>query len=106
MLGAWAVVVQCYGGAPDGADGRASLVGRARFWEFGWASVTALGVTLALGDAVGLVLIVAAAGVTMVLRVYAYRRLGGLSGPLLTATRELVETVVLATLGVLARLSP
>jgi hypothetical protein len=42
----------------------------------------------------------------MALRVHAYRHLGGLSGPLLAATRELVETVVLGTLGVLARLRP
>src|SRR5690242_3287465 len=43
MLGAWAVVVQCYGGAPVHARGAAAaLVGRARFREFGWASVVAL----------------------------------------------------------------
>jgi adenosylcobinamide-GDP ribazoletransferase len=105
MLGAWAIVVQCYGGVPGGASGPAALVGRARFREFGWASVTALGVTLALGDAVGLVLVLAAAATTVALRVYAYRRLGGLTGRLLAATRELVETVVLGTLGALARLS-
>jgi adenosylcobinamide-GDP ribazoletransferase len=106
MLGTWAAVVQCYGGVPGGVEGPAALVGRARFREFGWASVTALGVTLALGDAVGLVLILAAAAATVALRVHAYRRLGGLTGPLLAATRELVETVVLGTLGVLARLTP
>jgi adenosylcobinamide-GDP ribazoletransferase len=105
MLGAWAIVVQCYGGVPGGADGPVALVGRARFREFGWASVTALGVTLAIGDAVGLVLILAAAAATVGLRVHAYRRLGGLTGRLLAATRELVETVVLVTLGALARLS-
>jgi cobalamin synthase len=79
-------------------------VGRARFREFAWASVTALGVTLAVGDAVGLVLALAAACVTVGLRVYAHRRLGGLAGRLLGATRELVETVVLVTLGCLAQL--
>jgi adenosylcobinamide-GDP ribazoletransferase len=106
MLGAWAIVVQCYGGVPGRAGGpAAALVGRARFREFGWASVTAIGVTLAIGDAVGLVLVLAAAGVTVGLRVYAYRRLGGLTGRLLAATRELVETVVLVTLGCLARLN-
>jgi cobalamin synthase len=104
MLGAWAIVVQCYGGVPD-ADGPTALVGRARFREFGWASVTALGVTLALGDAVGLVLILVAAAATVALRVHAYRRLGGLTRRLLAATRALVETVVLGTLGALARLS-
>src|SRR5881396_3625064 len=48
LLGAWAVVVECYGGVPTHASGTAAaLVGRARFREFGWASVTALGMTLA-----------------------------------------------------------
>lgn len=106
MLGAWAIVVQCYGGIPGKARGpAAALVARARFREFGWASVTAIGVTLAVGDAVGLVLVLAAAGVTVGLRVYAHHRLGGLTGRMLAATRELVETVVLVTLGGLARLN-
>jgi len=35
---------------------------------------------------------------------YSFHRLGGLTGRLLAATRELVETVVLVTLGVLAQL--
>ena len=107
MLGAWAVVVQCYGGSPTHARGPATaLVGRARFREFGTASVTALGVTLAVGEAVGLVLVVVAALITVGLRVHAHRRLGGLTGRLLAATREVVETGVLVTLGLLARLAP
>ena len=106
MLGVWAVVVQCYGGVPGRARGpAAALVGRARFREFGWASVTAIGTTLAIGDGVGLVLVLAAAGVTIGLRIYAHRRLGGLTGRLLAATRELVETAVLVTLGLLAHLN-
>jgi hypothetical protein len=55
MLARWAAVVQCYGGLPrPGATGMALLAGRARFREFGIASVTALGTTLILLDAVGL----------------------------------------------------
>src|SRR5438445_7645841 len=105
MLGAWAVVVECYGGAPAHASGiAAALVGRARFREFGWASVTALGMTLAVGEPIGLVIVLAASLATVGMRVGAYRRLGGLTGRLLAATRELVETVVLVTLGVLAQL--
>ena len=105
MLGAWAVVVECYGGAPTHASGTAAaLVGRARFREFGWASVTALGMTLAVGEPIGLVVVLAASLATVGVRVYAYHRLGGLTGRLLAATRELVETVVLVTLGVLAQL--
>jgi adenosylcobinamide-GDP ribazoletransferase len=103
MLGAWAVTVQCYGGAPSLARGPAAAqIGRARFREFGWASVVALGVTLAVADAVGLVVVLAAALTTVGLRVYAHHRLGGLTGRLLAATRELVETVVLLALALLA----
>src|SRR5262245_6508208 len=104
MLGAWAVTVQCYGGLPTHARGpAAAVVGRARFREFGWASVVALGVVLAAADAVGLVVALAAALTTVGLRVYAHHRLGGLTGRLLLATRELVETVVLVVLALLAR---
>src|SRR6266403_616418 len=105
MLGAWAVVVECYGGVPTHASGTAAaIVGRARFREFGWASVTALGMTLAVGEPIGLVIVLAASLATVGVRVYAYHRLGGLTGRLLAASRELVETVVLVTLGVLAQL--
>jgi cobalamin synthase len=96
MLARWAVVVQCYGGAPQPqATGLAALVGRARFREFGIASVAALGVTLALLDAVGLVVAVASALVTLGVRVAAYRWAGGLSAGALNATSALVETSAL-----------
>ena len=103
MLGAWAIVVQCYGGVPRLARGPAAkIVGRARFREFGAASVVALGVALAVGEPIGLVVVVAAALATIGLRVHAHRRIGGMTGRLLGATRELVETVILVTLGILA----
>ena len=107
MLGAWGIVVQCYGGTPIHARGvAAAVIGRARFREFGWASVVALGVTLAIGEAVGLLVVLVASAVTVGLRVYSYRRTGGLTGRLLSATRELVETAVLVTLGLLAVVPP
>jgi len=103
MLGAWAVVVQCYGGTPAHARGMAAaLVGRSRFREFAWASVVALGVTLAVGEPIGLVIVLVASAVTVGVRVLAYRRVGGLDGRLLGASRELVETAVLVVLGALA----
>ena len=103
MLGAWAIVVQCYGGTPAHARGvAAALVGRARFREFGWASVVALGVTLATGEAIGLVVVLAASLTTVGVRVFAHRRIGGLTGRLLWATRELVETAVLGILALVA----
>lgn len=104
MLGRWAIAVLCYGGVPTLARGTAAaLVGRARFREFGWASMTAFAVTLSVADAVGLLLIVMAALVTIGLRLWAYRRVGGITGRLLAAAGEVVETVVLVLLGVLAR---
>src|SRR5207247_846814 len=45
-----------------------------------------------------------AALTTLGVRILVHRRVGGLTGRVLSATRELVETVVLATLGLLARL--
>jgi adenosylcobinamide-GDP ribazoletransferase len=104
MLGRWAIVVLCYGGVPTHARGTAAaLVGRARFREFGWASVTAFAVTLSLADAVGLLLVVTAALVTVGLRLWTYRRVGGLTGRLLAAAGEVVETVILVLLGALTR---
>jgi len=107
MLGAWAIVVQCYGGAPTQARGRArEVIGRARFREFGWASLLGFGVTLGIGEAIGLVVLLAAALTTLTVRILAHRRLGGLTGRLLAVTRELVETTVLVTLAILWRLRP
>jgi cobalamin synthase len=104
MLGAWAVVVECYGGGAGRARGpAAALVGRARFREFAGASLVAFGVTLAVAEAVGLVLLVLAALATVGLRVAAHTRLGGLTGRLLGATRELVETEVIVVLALLAQ---
>ena len=80
------------------------LIGRARFREFGWASVVGFSVTLGVGEAVGLAVLCVAALTTLGVRILAHRRVGGLTGRLLAATRELVETVVLVTLGVLAEL--
>jgi adenosylcobinamide-GDP ribazoletransferase len=104
MLGRWAIVVQCYGGVPGGARGiAADLVGRARLREFGWASSVTFAVTLALLDAVGLVVVLAVTLTTVGFRILAYRRAGGLTGRLLMATAELVETIALLVLAVLAR---
>ena len=104
MLGAWAVTVQCYGGSPVLARGvAAALVGRARFREFGLASLCALGVVLVAADAVGLMVAIVAAMLTVGVRLYVHHRVGGLTGRCLLATRELVETAVLVVLALLAR---
>ena len=62
------------------------------------------GVTLGVGEAIGLAVLLMAALTTLGVRILVHRRVGGLTGRVLSATRELVETVVLATLGLLARL--
>jgi cobalamin synthase len=99
MLARWAAVVQCYGGVPrPGADGLAALAGRARFREFAIASVTALGTSLVVLDAVGLALAAVCALVTMALRVGAYRKAGGIGDETLDATSALVETSALVLL--------
>src|SRR5205814_206882 len=104
VVGLWLGGLAAWVAPPPASGPAAALVGRARFREFGWASVTALGMTLAVGEPIGLVIVLAASLATVGMRVGAYRRLGGLTGRLLAATRELVETVVLVTLGVLAQL--
>ena len=105
MLARWAAVVQCYGGVPAaGASGLAALAGRARFREFGIASITALGTTLVLLDAVGLAVAGACALVTMTIRTIAYRRHAGIDDDAVDATSALVETsalALLATIGLL-----
>jgi|GEM_PF-1506578 len=95
MLGRWALVVQGYGGTP------APGVGRARFREFGVASTTAFAVTLALGQAIGLVLLVLAALETVAIRVVAYRRARALTITALAATSAAVEAGVLLALALL-----
>jgi hypothetical protein len=101
VLGRWAQTVQSYGGRRP--PGEPADDARAQFREFGWASVTALGTALALLDAVGLLVGLAAALTTVGTRVLLARRRGGMpaSGP--AATAALVEVVVV---GVLAALAP
>ena len=103
MLARWSVVVQCYGGARVETDTPlGALVGRARFREFGWASVTALGVTLGVLDGVGLLVVLVAALATLGMRLAAYARSRGPGRRALDATSALVETsalVVLSSVG-------
>src|SRR5579883_3381469 len=95
MLGRWALVVQSYGGSPVRG------VGKAGFREFGVASTIAFAVTLALGQAIGLVLLVVAALETIALRVVIYRCLGTLTPGALGATGAAVEAGVLLVLALL-----
>jgi hypothetical protein len=98
MLGRWATVVLCYGGRGE------ELPGRAGFGEFGWASLVAFAVTLSVAEAVGLVLLLVAALVTLGIRIASHRRLGRVTGRVVAMAGEAVETTVLAALAVLAAL--
>jgi hypothetical protein len=97
-LGRWAVVVQCYGGRPASGSDASPLVGRARFREFGVASLSAIGGALVALDALGLLAVLASAATTVALRALAYRRGPGLTQARLERTETVVEAVVLAVL--------
>src|SRR5581483_9914959 len=102
MLGRWAVTVQCYGGTAPAPHGRAAaMIARARFREFGTASTIAFAATLGLIHAAGLVVLVAAALVTVGVRLAAHRRTAGMTGRLLDATTDLVETTTFVVLALL-----
>jgi hypothetical protein len=103
IFAGWAMVVQCYGGAPvERTSPWGPLVGRARFREFGWASVTTFGGALVALDAVGLVVAIVAAIVTVGIRGWTYRH-GGMSARDVVATGLTVEVTVLLVLAVVAR---
>ena len=102
MLGHWAMVVLCYGGAPIAEAPGDELPARAGFGEFGWASLTAFAVTLSIAEAIGLVLLLVAALVTLGIRIVSHRRLGGVTGRVVRAAGDLVETAVLGALAGLA----
>ena len=102
MLGRWAIVVLCYGGAPIEREPGDELPGRAGFGEFGWASLIAFAVTMSVAEAVGLVVLLVAVLSTLAIRVVSHRRLGGVDGRTVRAAGEVVETAVLASLALLA----
>jgi cobalamin synthase len=104
MVGRWTAVVQCYGGVPDTPDPEAPWVGRARFREFGVASVVAIGGMLVWLDAVGLLVVLVAAGVMLGVRLAAYRRGGGMSARLVRSTASLVEVAAVLVLAGVGRL--
>ena len=104
VLGRWSVVVQCYGGKPAAEATPSPFVGRARFREFGWASVTAIGAALVCADALGLLVVVTVAAATVGLRIVAYRRAGGLTRHDLERTDAVAEALVLVVLAAVVTL--
>lgn len=104
MVGWWTAVVQCYGGVPETPDPDAPWIGRARFREFGTASVIAIGGMLVWLDAVGLLVILVAATVMLAMRLAAYRGGGGMRARLVRATAALVGVAAVLVLAGIGRL--
>ena len=102
MLGRWGMVVVGFNarlarlGAP-GPRFEAAIT----FREFGWASVMAAGLMLAWLEAIGLLILLGAAVVSVVLRLLWHRWLGGVNETTFHATAEIVETAALASFALL-----
>lgn len=96
MLGRWALVIAAFSArlARPGAPGPRFAAG-ITFREFGWASVIAVGVSLVFLEAIGLVVALGAAAVSIVLRLVWHRWLGGINPPTLRASGEIVEVAAL-----------
>ncbi len=105
-LGRWALVVQAYGSqAADGDAVAATLAREPKFREFGIASVTAMAATLALSNAIGVLLLVAVASATIGVRIAVHRRLGGVTETSLAAGGEIAETAALLVCAALVALA-
>ncbi|MGH7823069.1 MAG: adenosylcobinamide-GDP ribazoletransferase, partial [Candidatus Binatia bacterium] len=93
MVGRWSMVVLAHGSREAAPPGEASKFARELgSREFAVASVFALAVLLSLTEAFGLVVAIAAATLTVGLRVYLHRRLGGITDQSLGAAAEAAET--------------
>jgi len=95
-LGRWALVVQAYGSLPARPDDFGAVLAREmKFREFGFASVTAMAVTLMLSNAMGVVLLIGVGTVTVALRILVHRVFGGVTATTVQAGGEIGETVAL-----------
>jgi len=104
--GRWAYVVQAYGSLAAPGDAlAATLVREMKFREFGVASVSAMAATLVLSNAMGVLLLLAVATVTIGLRVLVHRRSGGVTETSLAAGAEVAESVALVVCALLVALA-
>lgn len=107
VLGRWAMAVHAYGSLaarPD--DLAATFVKQLQFNQFAVASVTAMAVTLAASNAMGVLLLFGVATVTIAFRIAVHGWLGGVTPATIRAAGELAETTALglcALLVVIAR---
>ncbi|HEY8514390.1 MAG TPA: adenosylcobinamide-GDP ribazoletransferase [Candidatus Binatia bacterium] len=105
-LGRWALVVQAYGSLPAREqDFEATLVREMKFREFGVASVSAMAATLALSNAMGVVLLIGSGSVAVGLRIVVHRAFGGVTATTVRAGGELCEAVVLLLAAALVALA-
>jgi adenosylcobinamide-GDP ribazoletransferase len=102
MLARWAMVVLAVG-ARDAAAPSRKLNAAITFREFALTSVFTCAVVFSIAEAFGILLVVGVAALTLGLRLLQHRRPGGTSWPLLLASAELVELLVLGIIGVAAR---
>ena len=96
VLGRWAMVVLAHGSREAGpADAGRKFDRGVTFREFAVASVFSFSLLLVLADASGLGILIAVAGITVGLRIYFHRRLGGITAQTLGAVAETAEAVAL-----------
>jgi cobalamin synthase len=104
MLSRWALVPIGYGLRPLERWGLGvPYEGPIRFREFSVSSAVALGITMALYENIGLVVIIALALTILALRLVLSRRLGGATGYALAGGMAVCELVVIATMAALTR---
>jgi cobalamin synthase len=102
MLSRWSLVPVAYGLRPLERWGLGvPYQGSIRFREFSASSAIALGLTMALYENVGLVVIIALALTILALRLVLSRRLGGAAGYALAGGMAISKIVVLATMALL-----
>jgi len=93
MLARWAMVVLAVG-ARDAAAPSSKLNTAITFREFALTSVLTCAIVFTVAQAFGILLVVGVAALTLVLRLLQHRQPGGTSWPLLLASAELVELLV------------
>jgi cobalamin synthase len=104
MLSRWSLVPTAYGLRPLERWGLGvPYQGSIRFREFSASSAIALGLTMALYENVGLVVIIALALTILALRLVLSRRLGGAAGYALAGGMAISKIVVLAMMALLTR---
>ena len=96
VLGRWAMAVHAYGSIAARDDLAATFVKGLQFNQFAVASVTAMAVTLAASNAMGVLLLFGVASVTIALRIAVHGWLGGVTPTTIRAAGELAETTALA----------